>query len=155
MSAEEANTLFSVDIADPGAKTPSEIRTTRSRACCAWSLRPAPNVSFYRALKWADVRRERRGVIHFDAAVLNATKNGLTNDIPLHRSRSMTKTTCQHDENHLRIDHRSQQLGRPSAPAEVIETTFNIFFKDYKVRPLQPPLSAVHIPASQHPSNIR
>ena len=49
----------------------------------------------------------------------------------------MTKTACQHDENYLRIDHRSEQLGRPSTPAEVIETTLNIFFKDHKIRPLQ------------------
>ena len=150
--------LFSTEIADPGAKTPSEMGTTRSRACCAWSLRPAPNVSStYMSTELSSGRcpKGEKGVIHFGATVLNATKNGLTNDIPLHWSRSMTKTTCQHDENHLRIDHRSQQLGRPSAPAEMIETTFNIFFKDYKVRPLQTPLSTIHIPASQHPSNIR
>ena len=67
----------------------------------------------------------------------------------------MTKTTCQHDEDHLRVDHRSQQLGRPSTPAEVIETTFDILFKDDKIRPLQTPLLTIHIPASQHPSNIR
>ena len=79
----------------------------------------------------------RRENVHFSATVLNAAKDGLSNDIPLHWGGSMTKAACQHDENHLRIDHRSEQLGRPSTPAEVIETTLNIFFKDYKIQPLQ------------------
>jgi hypothetical protein len=48
------------------------------------------HIHVYRALKWADVRRGRRGAIHFDAAVLYATKNGLTNHIE-----------TKYDQNHL------------------------------------------------------
>jgi hypothetical protein len=40
------------------------------------------HVHIYRALKWADIRRRRRGNVHFGTTVLNAAKDGLPNDIP-------------------------------------------------------------------------
>jgi hypothetical protein len=62
----------------------------------------------------------------------------------------MTKTPRKHDENHLWIYHSSQKLRRAGAPAQMVEAAFNVFFENYKVRPLQIPLATIHIPAMKN-----
>ena len=48
----------------------------------------------------------------------------------------MTKTPRKHDKNYLWIYHGSQKLRRAGAPTQMVKAAFNVFFENYKVRPL-------------------